>query len=179
MSYTDFAVADRHREELAAHERALQQKLTRLTVLSPVAGTVVTPRVQNLQGAYLPAGSEVMEIADASMLQALVFISAADVGKVRLGSPAALYVDAQARSILGLVTFLAPASSAAEKGLFNAQEYKGLESSRYYVARIPVSNPSGRLKNGFTGSAKILVRRRSVAGFAWQGIDDFVGRKLW
>jgi putative peptide zinc metalloprotease protein len=179
MSYTDFAVADRHREELAEHERALQEKLTRLTVLSPVAGTVVTPRVQNLQSAYLPAGSEVMEIADISMLQALIFISAADVGKVRLGSPAALYVDAQARSILGLVTFLAPASSAAEKGLFNAQEYKGLESSRYYVARIPVPNPSGRLKDGFTGGAKILVRRRSLAGFAWQGVDDFVGRKLW
>jgi putative peptide zinc metalloprotease protein len=179
MSYTDFALADRHREELAAQERALQEKLTRLTVLSPVAGTVVTPRVQNLQSAYLPAGTEVMEIADTSMLQALLFISAADVGKVRLGSPAALYVDAQARSILGLVNFLAPASSAAEKGLFDAQEYKGLESSRYYVARIPVPNPTGRLKDGFTGSAKILVRRRSLAGFAWQGVDDFIGRKLW
>ena len=179
MRYTDFATAERHREELTAHDRALQEKMTQLTVLSPVAGTVVTPRVQYLLGTYLAPGSEVMEIADASMLQARVFISATDVGKVRLGAPAALHLDARAGSILGNVTFLAPASSEVEKGLFNQQEYKGIESSRYYVAKIPVSNSGGLLKDGFTGTAKIFVRRRSFAGFAWQGVDDFLGRKLW
>jgi multidrug efflux pump subunit AcrA (membrane-fusion protein) len=179
MTYTDFAVAERHREELATHERASQEKMTRLTILSPLAGTVVTPRVQDLLGAYLPAGSEVMEIADTSMLQALVFISAPEVGKVRLGAPAALHLDARARSFFGNVAFMAPASSEAEKGLFNGQEYKGIESSHYYVAKIPVPNADGALKDGFTGTAKILVRRRSVAGFAWEGVDDFLGRKLW
>ena len=179
MRYTDFATAERHREELTAHDRALQEKMTQLTVLSPVAGTVVTPRVQYLLGTYLAPGSEVMEIADASMLQARVFISATDVGKVRLGTRAALHLDARAGSILGNVTFLAPASSEVEKGLFNQQEYKGIESSRYYVAKIPVSNSGGLLKDGFTGTAKIFVRRRSFAGFAWQGVDDFLGRKLW
>ena len=179
MKYKDFATAERHREELTAHDRALQEKMTQLTVLSPVAGTVVTPRVHDLLGAYLPSGSEVMEVADTSMLQALVYISAPDVGKVRLGAPAALHLDARAGSVLGNVTFLAPASSEAEKGLFNAQEYKGLGSSRYYVAWIPIPNPGGRLKDGFTGNAKIFVRRRSFAGFAWEGVDDFLGRKLW
>jgi putative peptide zinc metalloprotease protein len=179
MMYTDFATAEHHREELIAHDRALQEKMTQLTVLSPVAGTVVTPAVQDLLGAYLTPGSEVMEIADTSVLQAVVFISAADVGKIRLGSPAALHVDSQARSVFGRVSFLAPASAEAEKGLFNAQEYKGIESSRYYVARIRVPNPGGRLKDGFTGWAKIFVRRRSLAGFAWQQITDFLGRKLW
>jgi putative peptide zinc metalloprotease protein len=179
MRYTDFATAERHREELTAHDRALQEKMNQLTVLSPVAGTVVTPRVHDLLGAYLPPGSEVMEIANTSMLQALVFISAADVGKVRLGAPAALHLDALAGSILGNVTSLAPASSEAEKGLFSGQEYKGIESSRYYVAKIPVPNSGGLLKDGFTGTAKIFVRRRNLAGFAWQGVDDFLGRKLW
>ena len=169
MRYKDFATAERHREELTAHDRVLQEKMTQLTVLSPVAGTVVTPRVHDLLGAYLPPGSEVMEIANTSMLQALVYISAADVGKVRLGAPAALHLDARAGSILGNVTFLAPASSEAEKGLFNAQEYKGIESSRYYVVKIPVPNPGEVLKDGFTGTAKIFVRRRSIAGIHLAG----------
>jgi putative peptide zinc metalloprotease protein len=179
LRYKDFATAERHREELTARDRALQEKMTQLTVVSPVAGTVITHRVQDLLGAYLPPGSEVMEIADTSVLQALVYISAPDVGKVRLGSPAALHVDSRARSILGKVTFLAPASSEAEKGLFNGQEYKGIESSRYYVAKIPVPNSGQVLKDGFTGTVKIFVRRRSFAGFAWQGVDDFLQRKLW
>ena len=140
MRYADFATAERHRQELTVHDRTLQEKMTQLTVLSPFDGTVVTPRVGDLLGSYLPPGSEVMEIANTSVLQALVFISAPDVGKIRLGSPAALHLDAQARSIQGNVAFLAPASSEAEKGLFDQQEYKGIEASRYYVARIPVSN---------------------------------------
>jgi hypothetical protein len=80
---------------------------------------------------------------------------------------------------LGNVTSLAPASSEAEKGLFEEQEYKGLGSSRYYVAKIPVPNSGEALKDGFTGTAKIFVRRRSFAGFAWQGVNDFLGRKIW
>lgn len=179
MRHTEFATAERRREELTADDRALHEKMSQLTVLSPITGTVVTPRVQDLLGSYLPPGSEVMEIADTSTLQALVYLSEADVGKVRLGAPAALHVDSQASSILGSVTFVAPASSEAEKGLFNEQEYKGIESSRYYVAKIPVPNSSAVLKDGFTGTAKIFIRRRSFAGFAWQSLDDFLGRKLW
>src|SRR5208283_5093989 len=116
MRHSDFASAEHHREELTAGDRALHEKMSRLTVLSPIAGTVVTPRVHDLLAAYLPPGSEVMEIADTSTLWAVVYISAADVGKVRLGSPAALHIDSRAGSILGNVTFLAPASSDAEKG---------------------------------------------------------------
>lgn len=178
-TYTDFATAGRHREELAARDRALREKMTQLTVLSPIAGAVVTPRVGDLLGAYLPSGTEVIEIANTSQLQALVYISEPDVAKVRLGTPAALHFDSQARSVLGNVTFLAPASSEIEKGLFDAQEYKGIQASRYYVARIPVSNPDERLKDGFTGTAKIFVRWRSLAGFAWESVNDFLRRKLW
>ena len=129
MRHTDFATAEREREKLTAHARALQEKMTQLTVLSPVTGTVITPRVQDLLGSYLLPGSEVMEIADTSMLQALVYISAPEVGKVRFGSPVALHLDSRARSIFGNVTFLAPAPSEAAKGLFDQQEYKGIELS--------------------------------------------------
>jgi len=179
MSYADFAAAERHREELAATNRALADKMTHLSVTSPIAGTVVTPRVRDLQGAYLPAGSQVMEIANTSLLEARVYISEPDVGKVRLGSAAALHLDALASSILGNVTFLAPASTEAAQGLFDQQEYKGLQASRYYVAKIQVANPGQQIRDGFTGTAKIFVRRRSIAGFTWESVNDFLRRKLW
>lgn len=178
-NYTDFAGAERHREELATRDQSLHEKMTQLTVLSPIAGAVVTPRVGDLLGAYLPSGSEVIEIANTSQLQALIYISEPDVAKVRLGATAALHFDSQARSVLGNVTFLAPASSEIEKGLFDAQEYKGIQASRYYVAKVLVPNPDERLKDGFTGTAKIFVRRRSLAGFTWQSMNDFLQRKLW
>jgi putative peptide zinc metalloprotease protein len=179
MRHADFVTAEHHREELTADDRALHEKMSQLTVLSPVAGTVVTPNVHDLMGSYLVPGSEVMEIANTSQLEALVYISATDVGRVRVGAPAALHLDARAGSILGNVTFLAPASSEAEKGLFTGQEYKGIESSRYYVAKIPVPNSGEALKDGFTGTAKIFVRRRSLAASIWHEVNDFLRRKLW
>lgn len=179
MRHADFVTAERHREELTADDRALHEKMTQLTVLSPVAGTVVTPNVHDLLGSYLVPGSEVMEIANTSQLQALVYISATDVGKVRLGAPAALHLDARAGSILGNVNFLSPASSEAAKGLFDEQEYKGLQASLYYVAKILVPNSGDALKDGFTGTAKIFVRRRSIAASIWQEVNDFLRRKLW
>jgi len=179
MRYADYASAERHRQELAARDQTLQEKLTRLTVSSPIDGIVVTPRVQDLLGMYLPAGTEAMEIVDTSRLQARVYVSEPDIGKVRIGAPAALRLDAFASSILGNVSFLAPAPSAAEKGLVDAQEYKALQTSRYYVVNIAVPNPGDRLKDGFTGTAKIFFRRRSIFGFAWQSVNDFIRRKLW
>ncbi|MGA3210065.1 MAG: HlyD family efflux transporter periplasmic adaptor subunit [Terriglobales bacterium] len=179
IRHLDFGTAERQREELIAGDRALQEKMTHLTVVSPVAGTVITPRVQDLLGAYLPLGSEAVEIADTSTLQALVYVSAADVGKVRPGSPAAMRLDSRASSILGNVALLAPASSGLEKGLLDQQEYKGIESSRYYVAKIPVPNYDESLSDGLTGTAKIFVRRRSIAGFIGQAVSDFLQRKLW
>ena len=179
MQYADYASAESHRQELAARDQTLQEKLTRLTVSSPIDGIVVTPRVQDLLGMYLPAGTEAMEIVDTSRLQARVYVSEPDIGKVRIGAPAALRLDAFASSILGNVSFLAPASSPAEKGLFDAQEYKALQTSRHYVVKIAVLNPGDRLKDGFTGTAKIFFRRRSIFGFAWQSVNDFIRRKLW
>ncbi len=179
LRYGDYAIAERRRQELTEEELSLREKMARLTVLSPIAGTVVTPRVQDLLGLYLPSGTEVLQVADLSVLQALVYVPEPDVGRIRIGAPVALRLDALTSSVFGRVMSLTTVSSELEKGLMAAENYKGIQAPRFYVARVVLPNSSEWLKDGMTGSAKILVRRRSLARLAWIDVAEFVRRKLW
>jgi putative peptide zinc metalloprotease protein len=179
LRYADFAAAERHRQELTQEDRGLREKIARLTVVSPIAGTVVTPRVRDLLGSYLQSGSEVVQVANLSVLQALIYIPEPDIGKVRVGAPAALHLDALSSSVGGEVMLLSTLPSEIEKGLLPPGTYKGIQASRFYVACISLPNAKEWLKDGMTGTAKILVRRQSLAGFAWLGAMEFVRRKLW
>jgi putative peptide zinc metalloprotease protein len=179
LRYADFATAERHRQELTEKNLSIREKIARLTVVSPIAGTVVTPRVEDLLGSYLQSGSEVVQVADLSQLQALIYVPEPDIAKVRVGSFAALHLDALSSSIVGQVALLSTMSSETEKGLLPPGTYKGIQAPRYYVARVPLPNTRERLRDGMAGTAKILVRRQSLAGFAWIGATEFVRRKLW
>ncbi len=179
LRYADYATAEHRRRELSEVDHAVQGKLAHLTVTSPITGIVVTPRVHDLLGSYLLPGTEVLEIADLSILQALIYVPEPDMAKIRVGTAAALRPDGLSASTFGEVAFLATSSSDLEKGLIPPEAYKGIKGSRYYIVRVPVVNGEGRLRDGMTGSAKIFVRRQSLAGFAWRGIRDFVWRKLW
>jgi hypothetical protein len=41
-----------------------------------------------------------------------------------------------------------------------------------------LTNPD-QLKEGMTGTAKIFVARRSIAGLAWNFVHDLVDRRIW
>jgi len=46
------------------------------------------------------------------------------------------------------------------------------------VAFVWLKN-EGNLKPGMTGTAKVLVARRSLAGFAFQFTNDLISRRIW
>ena len=74
---------------------------------------------------------------------------------------------------------ISPISSEIDPGLANQTKYKGLLPPNFYVADILVANSSGSLKPGMSGTARIYGQRRSVAGFAWLEMKNFIGRKVW
>jgi hypothetical protein len=82
-------------------------------------------------------------------------------------------------SFEGTVTAIAPAVSNLEAGVMEKEQYVGLHSPHYYFADIVITNPGDTLRIGMTGEAKILERRRSLAGMAAEMARDFVSRKLW
>jgi putative peptide zinc metalloprotease protein len=98
---------------------------------------------------------------------------------MRIGAPVTLRLDSLTASLAGKVGSLAATSSEIEKGLLPTENYKGIQALRFYVARVTLPNKGEWLRDGMTGTAKILVRRRSLAGLAWLDGVEFVRRKVW
>lgn len=179
LRYMGYGTAEREREKFAERNHLLQDELARLTVSSPISGRVLTPRISDLLGSYLPAGTQVAEIADLSSLRARAYVPGLDIRDVREGAPAALRLDSVATALHGTVASIAPSSSEIESGLMAKDAYKGMVVPQYYVATILIPNAQQTLQDGMMGTAKIFVRRRSLGAFVTQAVYEFLRRKLW
>ena len=179
MRYADAAGVEQELQQERQKSQLLAQEVSQLQLRSPIAGSVVTPRPEDLLGSHLNAGVTAVEIADLSSLRARLYLPESEMREVRLGEEVSLRPDSSFRSFPGVVGEIALASSDIEPGLEAKSEYKGLVAPHYYAVTVQEPNSEGKLMYGMTGAAKIYTMRRSVAGLAWRTVNDFVRRKLW
>lgn len=179
LHYSDFGPADQERDQLAKQVGTLQSETSNLEVVSPISGVLLTPRVGDRLGSYVPEGTALAEVADLSRMKARIFVSEHDLYKVAVGLKVRLQVDGLWGKLDGQVDALAQKSSEIDPGLTEANQLKGLTPPNFYLAQIGVSNPRGQLKPGMVGTARIYGERRTLAGLAWQGTWRFFIRKLW
>ncbi len=179
MRYGNLGSATQERERLALQTRVLSSEAANQKLRSPIAGAVLTPRVADRLGSYVTAGTELLEVADLSVMRARIYVSEHDMYKVRVGARARLQVDGILKTWDTQAVAISPVSSEMDPSLGDQSKYKGLVPPNFYVADILVANSGGNLKPGMSGTARIYGERRSVAGFAWQEVKNFIGRKVW
>ena len=175
----DFGAANAERIQLGQQTQQLTLETAQLELRSPIAGLVLTPRLTDQVGAYLPAGTEVAEVADPSTMHARVYVSEHDLSKFHIGSGVRLLANGSFKKADASVGSIEPASSEIPAGLIDLSRYKGLRPPNFYVVDVILSNPSGVLKPGMVGTAKVYGQQRSLAGFVWREIRDFFGRRAW
>jgi putative peptide zinc metalloprotease protein len=178
LHYDDFGPAEFKRQEMAERNRTLADQIALLRVTSPISGVVVTPRLDDLLGAYLKSGAGIAEVADSSTLTARIYIPEFEMRDVRLGSRVRLQPESYAMPLTANLSAVAPASTLVEPGLIPKDQLKGITPPRFYVGSALLTNP-GELREGMTGMAKIFVTHRSIAGFAWNFVEDLVDRRIW
>ncbi len=178
LHYGDLGPAEYERQEMAERNRGLAHQVALLQITSPISGVVVTPRLDDLLGAYLESGAEIAEVADSSSMTARVYIPEFGMRDVRLGSKVRLLPESAAAPLTATLSAVAPASSYVEPGLIPKDQLKGIAPPRFYVGSALLTN-AGNLKEGMTGAAKIFVARRSIAGLAWIFVRDLADRRIW
>jgi hypothetical protein len=178
VRYGDSGPAEYQRHEMAERNRGLVNQVGLLHVTTPIAGVVVTPRLDDLLGAYLESGAAIAEVADPSIMTARIYIPEFGMREVRLGSRVRLQMQAYALPLTATLSALAPTSTLVEPGLIPKDQLKGITPPRFYVGTAMLTN-TGNLRQGMTGTAKIFVTRRSIAGFAWIFLHDLVDRRIW
>jgi len=179
LRYASFGSAERERQQLAARERNLAEKVSRLQVVSPISGVVVTPRLHDLPGSYLKEGAEIAEVDDLSSVRVRIFVPEIAMRDLRVGAPADLKLDALFRPVSGHVVTIAPMTELLPEGLVPKEKYyQGFRQPGFYAATIELPS-QGELQEGMPGTGKIMAGHRSLAGFAWRLVHDTVWRKIW
>jgi putative peptide zinc metalloprotease protein len=177
LLYTDFAGAEEERQHRLSNRDLATERTAKLSVISPLAGVVMTPHPSDLVGRSVSEGDMLLEVNDLSHIKADVYIPEFQMHDVRVSQPVRLLVYGRVRPLAGVLSAVAPASSPAT-GLLPKDQLQGINPPRYYVGTVLLANDA-QLNAGMTGSAKVLVARRSLLGFAYRFSRDLVRRKIW
>ena len=128
-----------------------QSVLADLTIRSPASGAV-TMRLADL-GEVVNAGTPLLEVVDLDRLYLKVFVPEVDIGKVRIGLPAQIYIDAFPDT-----PFAAEVRNIASRAEFTPKEIQTPDERVklvYAVKLYLTENPEHRLTPGLPADAVI------------------------
>jgi multidrug efflux pump subunit AcrA (membrane-fusion protein) len=179
LHYADYGAAATDRDRLGQQTRQFNSQMASLAVDSPIAGVVLTPRVGDKLGAYVPEGAELAEVGDLSRLRARIYVSEFEMYKFHVDSAARLQVDGMLGKRNARTVRVAPLSSDIAPGLIDLSKYKGQSPPKFYVFDLMVDNPNGSMRPGMAGTARLYGLRRSLASLAAHTVWEFLGRKVW
>lgn len=161
--------ARRLEAERTAQEAELagvQARLQALTLRAPIAGIVLTPRVEEAVGRWIARGEAAVELGEPDSVELRIALARAGATLVRPGQPAALITYAGAGQSI-TATVASVSAAAAEQGASGPLE-----------ARVRVPRDDRALRPGVTGEAKITVRRSNILGALWWAVRSHVRNDL-
>ncbi len=179
LNYADLAAAQQRLRATRADYQAARDRQQELSIVSPIAGVVVTPRAADLLGTFIKEGTVVAEVADLSSVRAKIFVPDAEMHKLQQIHEVRLRMDSEWAPVRGKVISISPASQPPSQGLIATPEYKGIALPQFFVVTVDVSNPAGRLRDGLTGTAKIQGARRSFFGGLLEPVLAAAARRVW
>ena len=177
IQYADLAAAQHERKRHLRDVELATERTRQLAITAPISGVVATPHVADLVGKSVAEGDLLLEIADEVQLKAKVYVPEFAMHDVHSGQRVRLLPAGRVMPTSGTVATLASDFTLAN-GLVTKDQLQGINPPRYYTASVWLTN-DGSLRPGMTGIAKVLVARRSLAGFGFQFTRDLIFRRIW
>jgi HlyD family secretion protein len=125
----------------------ISEQLTKCRINSPIKGTVLETYLEN--GELATPGKPVLKMADLSSLELKVYVSGAQLSKVKLGNEAKVLIDSgskEMQSLSGKITWISSESEFTPKIIQTKEERVKL----MYGVKLLVPN-DGSLKIGMPG----------------------------
>jgi RND family efflux transporter MFP subunit len=155
------------RDALAAKIQLAQSRMARTEIRAPVAGIVVTPRLDEKTGQFLASAAEFCILADISEVTVEVAVPESEAAQLRLGEPLWAKMNPYpGRTFHGTVQHVA--AVVHEEG-----------DERFVIAESRIENPDALLKPGMLGKAKVSIGRRSLATALFRKPLRYAWLKLW
>lgn len=132
--------------EVAQEEFSLfRQKVDLARLRSPIAGVIVTPKVEEKVGKLLARGEEFCELVDPMQMAVEINVPEAEEGLIRPPAPVALKLNSfPTRTFRGTVERMGAQTVSAG-------------GEQFFMVRARFPNPSGAARTGMVGQAKITA----------------------
>jgi GAF domain-containing protein/biotin carboxyl carrier protein len=154
-------------EEARARVGLETENLEWTRLKAPIAGTIVTPRLEERVGQGLHRGAELCVVADVGSVITEVAIDEKDSRLVAPGQHADVKLNPfPARTFEGTVSLVG--ARIREEG-----------TSRFVIAEVQVDNPDLSIKTGMAGRAKIRAGSRSIATLLLRRPARWIWSKIW
>lgn len=128
----------------------IEAQLADTRIVAPIHGTVMARLVE--PGELVAAGRPIATLVDLDDLFVRVYVAERDVGRIRLGSAAAISVDAYpARRFPGMVSEVAQQAEFTPKEVHVKDEREKL----VFAVKVRIANPEGVLKPGMPADVTI------------------------
>ncbi|HEX4006845.1 MAG TPA: HlyD family efflux transporter periplasmic adaptor subunit [Acidobacteriaceae bacterium] len=178
LAHLSLGVASQQQAAAEKNRAIAQEQSDQLVTRAPIDGVVTAPNLSDLAGSYLDAGSTITAVADTRRMRALIYVPEFAVGQIQPGARVRLLVDGSFEPHTSSIQRVEPAVGNPPAAVETIKEIQAGASLNDYVAEVEMEN-SGDLHDGVTGTARIVVRRTSLAGIAARELRDFIDRKLW
>ncbi len=149
---SDVAGAQADAERARAQLKESQANRADLTVVAPFDGTIATRTAE--PGEVVQAGTAIVTMLDLNKVYLRGFVPEGDIGRVKLGQPARVYIDSDPRHpIDAAVSRIDPeASFTPENTYFRDERVKQVVG-----VKLLIKNPTGAAKPGMPADGEILV----------------------
>lgn len=159
--------AQSRRGEMKARVAMEEEHAARTKLRAPVAGVIVTPRLEERIGQLLERGTELCVVADVGTVTAEVAVPEEDAALLREGQKADVKLNPYpTRTFEGEV---------ARVGARIREDGK----DRFVIAEVRLANPEGALKTGMLGKAKVRAGNRRIITLLLRKPARWLYNKLW
>lgn len=131
----------------------IEAQLADTRIVAPADGTVMARLVE--PGELVAAGRPLATLVNLEELYVRVYVAEREVGRIALGTPARVTVDAYPGD-----QFASSVSEIAQQAEFTPKEVhmKDEREKLVYAVKLRLENPQGRLKPGMPADARIDIR---------------------
>jgi len=156
---TDIAVAQADVRNAQAAKEEIQANLNYLIVNSPMSGNVITRSVE--PGEVVSAGEPLLTLVNLDNLYLRGFIPEGQIGQVKLGQQARVYLDSfPNQPLAATVTRVDPKASFTPENTY----FKKDRVTQVFGVELTLKNPQGLAKPGMPADGRILVPAAPAAG---------------
>ncbi|MFP5270098.1 HlyD family secretion protein [Coleofasciculus sp.] len=146
------AAAESDIKQAQAAQDAIAAKINDLTLTSPIQGTVLTRTVE--PGEVIAAGQHLITVLDLDEVYLRGYIPEGDIGKVRVGQKAKVYLDSfPEQPLSATVTEIDTQASFTPENIY----FKEDRVKQVFGVKIRIDNPEGFAKPGMPADAEILL----------------------